>query len=119
MTDLGTLGRKKARQVTTIDKTEHYYDLEAKRNNTAAYRDQLRTLLGRAKDVKDVLQIREQLNRVQSELDSLDGSINRLNGEIAKSRLELTIRKQRVLGPLGYVGYGIVWVIEKLFFIQQ
>jgi hypothetical protein len=113
--ELAMLGKEQRRSVNTMDKTTEFIDLEAKIKNTMAYRDQLRVLLSRAKDIKDVSNLQEDLNRVQSELDSLEGLMRLFKNDVAYSSIELTLEKQRTLGPIGYVFKGTFWVIGKLF----
>jgi len=72
-------------------------------------------LLGRAKDVADVLAIEKELNRIQSEIETQEAQLARLESEIAMSALSLNLERKHVLGPLGYLGYGIAWGITKLF----
>lgn len=115
---IAALGEEQRRRVNAVDKTLEYIDLEAKIKNTTSYRDQLRVLLTRAKDMKDILQIQETLNRTQAELDSLEGVMKQLKGDITLSKVNVSLQRERVLGPLGYVIAGAAWVVGKLFIIQ-
>ncbi len=66
-------------------------------------------------DVKDVIAIEEQLTRLQSEIDYIEGHLKKMKGKIELSYLELKIKEKIVLGPLGYVTKGVVWIVTKLF----
>jgi hypothetical protein len=115
---LAGLGDETSRQVSTEDVTDTVIDLEAILKNKIALRDRLRTLLQKAGNVQDVLTVEEQFTRVQSEIDSLEGQLKSLKSRARLASISLELTRPRILGPLGYVGYGIGWVIAKLFVIQ-
>ena len=115
---LAALGAEKNRSVSSQDVTESMIDMEARLKNAIALRDRLRTLLDRAKDVKDVLDIERELVRVQSEIDSMDGRLKNLRSQVQYATVSLYLERKTILGPLGYIGNGIMWVMEKLFVIQ-
>ncbi len=115
---LALLGVEKYRSLSSQDVTESVIDMEARLKNAIALRDRLRALLDRAKDVKDVLDIERELVRVQSEIDSMDGRLKNLRSQVQYATVSLSLERKRILGPLGYIGKGLMWVIEKLFVIQ-
>lgn len=115
---LALLGVEKYRSLSSQDVTESVIDMEARLRNAIALRDRLRALLDRAKDVKDVLDIERELVRVQSEIDSMDGRLKNLRSQVQYATVSLYLERKRILGPLGYIGKGLMWVIEKLFVIQ-
>ena len=80
--DLARLGEEKRRHVSSEDVTEKVGDLDAELANKKALRDRLRAVLGRAKDVKDVLSVENELTRVQTEIDSLEGRLKRVREDI-------------------------------------
>ncbi len=115
---LAKLGKEEHRYVATEDVTEKYIDTEARLKNAIALRDRLKALLNQAKDVKDVLEIEKELARVQGDIDSMDGRLKKLKEQVDYSVVELTLNQRKILGPLGYIVYGVAWMIEKLFVIQ-
>lgn len=119
MNAFAKMGKERERKVSVVDVTDSVIDLEAKLKNDLALRDRLRDLIRQAKQMKDILDLETQLTRVQTEVDSLEGRLKEIRGEVAMSALELTIDRRQILGPLGWIGYGIGWVIEKLVFIQN
>lgn len=116
---LGGLGDATQRSVSSSDVTEEYYDVDARLKNLAVLRDRLKELLGRAVDVKDVLAIETEMNRVQGELDSLQARMKALQGMVDLARITVNFERKRVLGPLGYVFKGIWLGIEKLFILRR
>jgi hypothetical protein len=118
MDAIGALGDERYRSVSAEDVTEEYADLEAHLRNDRALRDRLRKLLDHATKVEDVLAIEKELNRVQSGIEAMEGRLERLASQVELSALSVTLERERILGPLGYVGYGLWWAISKLFVIR-
>lgn len=116
---LEKLGKVTRRSVTGEDVTEQYIDLDARLKNAKALRDRLTQLLGKAKDVKDIIAIEAELNRIQTEIDSSEGRIKSLKSQADFATIELSLHRQRILGPLGYVFNGVVWTVRKLFVLRD
>lgn len=125
MAHLEGLGKLLRRNVAGKDVTDEAIDVEARLKNKRATRDRLRDLLGKAVEVKDVLMIETEFERVQSEIDSLEGRIKALQGQVEYATVVLRLEKapkppkKRILGPLGYLLQGSVWLVEKLFVIRE
>lgn len=111
-------GGLKNRELSSIDVTEQHIDIEAKLRNDIELRNRLRELLGKAVAVQDILNIETQLARVQGEVDSLEGRLKALRGNVEYAEVQITLKKERILGPLGLVLHGIWWAVRKLFVIQ-
>src|SRR5204863_4184026 len=122
---LARLGEERRRHVSSEDVTEKVGDLNAELANKKALRDRLRGVLARAKDVKDVLSVENELTRVQTEIDSLEGRLKKIRQDIGFSAISLTLdrpepeKKSEILGPLGYLYVGTKWFITKLFAIRS
>jgi hypothetical protein len=116
---LESLGTVTHRQLSSEDVTEQYIDVEARLQNKIALRDRLKELLQKATDVKDVLAIETELSRVQADIDSMQGRLKALKGQVDMATIHVTIKREQILGPLGYLFKGIWWTIEKLFVIQK
>lgn len=115
---LAALGAEDTRSLSSQEVTDQYIDTEARLKNAIALRDRLKVLLGQAREIKDVLEIEKELTRIQSEIDSMEGRLKKLKGQVDFAQIDLTLQRERVLGPLGYVVYGIGWLIQKLFVIN-
>jgi hypothetical protein len=113
---ISPLGTVKHKAISARDVTEQYADLESRLANDLALRDRLRKLLDRAESVEDVLSVELELGRLQAEIDSRRGRLERMRGQVALSTLSITLEKPRTLGPLGFVGVGAWTVLSKLFF---
>jgi len=118
MDRIAALGKEENRSTSASDVTDQYADLETRLHNNTALRDRLQQLLKRATKVEDVLAIEKELNRVQSEVEMMQGRLDRLKSQVALSSLSVTLKREVVLGPLGYAAYGLWWAISKLFVID-
>ena len=49
--------------------------------------------------VEEILAIEGQLTRVQTEIDSLEGRLKHLLGQVEMASIRLTVKAKRVLGP--------------------
>ena len=116
---IAKLGTLENRSIMASDVTEQHADLKTRLANDLALRDRLKLLLDRAKDVEDVLAIEKELTRIQSEIETMQGTLARLDSQIELSQLSVSLQRRRILGPLGYVSYGLWWGISKLFVIRS
>ena len=119
MSSLETIGTVTRRDISAEDVTEKYVDIDARLKNKIALRDRLKQLLDKATAVKDILSIETELNRVQSDIDSMTAQIKSLKGRADYATIDLTLSRKQILGPLGYLFKGLFWGIEKLFVIQE
>ena len=111
---LETVGKVTHKRISSDDVTSQHRDLTAELQNKIALRTRLRALLAKATNVKDILNIEKELARVQTEIDQLSQRLKSLNSKVALSTLSLTIKRQRIPGPLGIVSKGGGWVMGKL-----
>lgn len=119
MTSLESIGKVTSRRVSSEDVTEQYVDIDARLKTMVALRDRLRTLLDKAQNVKDILAIEKELGRVQGDIDSMQARLKSLKGKVDFASISVTVRRRRILGPLGYLFKGAWWTVEKLFVIQE
>lgn len=118
MDDIGALGRVYVRNLQGQDVTDQYTDLkirlESKEKLLARYRD----LLAQATNVREMLEIEQQIGRITEEIERIKGSLVYLDDRLDLATLSVTIEQRRVPGPLGAVFYGIGWGVSKLFLIR-
>jgi len=75
------------------DKTTQVVDTEARLKNLTAYRDSLRSMLGRSSlNIKDSVEVQEKLTDVQSELDAETTKRKMLANETEKIAVEIGFR---------------------------
>ncbi|MBF5006120.1 DUF4349 domain-containing protein [Diaphorobacter caeni] len=86
-------------QTSSEDKTGEVIDVEAQIKNRSEYRDSLRELL-REKDVKrkltDLMEIRDTLSQVQSEIDAAQAQRKVLEKDTAKQYVHMRFQPQQV-----------------------
>ena len=117
--ELCALGEIKYRIVSGEDVTAQYVDLQARLKSKKDLRIRYEALLAKAVDVKDLLAIETEINRVQTEIEQMEAQLKMMNGQIEYSVVRLSLSRAPVRGPLGFVFHGIGWVIEKLFVIRE
>lgn len=65
-----------------------------------------------------MLNIEKELARIQTEIDVIEGRRKTIIGNVEYSNVDITLKQKRVLGPLGYIGKGLFWVVGKLFVVK-
>lgn len=75
--------------INTNDVTDTYYDLETRIETKKILRDKLQGYLKQATNLKDMLEVERQLNEVQTELESIEGKMKRLSGQIDYSTITI------------------------------
>ena len=113
--ELGDVIRK---SLLATDVTAEVVDLDARMKNLVVTRDSYRQLLEKAVSVQDVVAVEKELSRVQGEIDSMEARLKGLRSRVALSEVKLELRKRRILGPIGYVGKRLWWLVSKLFVIS-
>ena len=116
--ELASVGDVESISFHSRDVTEQMVDIDARLKNLYSLRDKFRGLLQKASSVKDVLAIESELNRVQSEIDSIEGRRKSLTSQIEYSEVDIRIEKKTTYGPLGYLFKGLYWGVKKLFVLD-
>lgn len=111
-------GVVKSKSLSARDVTDEITDIEARLKNLYVLRDRFRLLLDKAEKVSEVIDIERELTRIQTEIDSIEGRRLKLKNQVAYSEAEIYIDQKTIYGPLGYAGYGLYWLAEKMFVIQ-
>lgn len=113
--------RSRAQQperVSSRDVTEEVTDIDARLKNLRDLRGRFREVLSKAEKIEDILNIERELARIQTEIDAIEGRRESLLGSVNESKIDLELNQKTLLGPLGYLGRGIIWTISKLFVIK-
>lgn len=95
MSQVGTFGRVTNRNVSSQDVSDNYYDLQARLNTKYILRDKLNSYLSQAKDIKDLLEIERQLNKVLEDIDSTESRFKRLAGQVDYSTIYVNMQFER------------------------
>jgi hypothetical protein len=113
------LGEVTHTRVAGEDVTERYIDVQARLKNKIELRERMRQLLQKATDIKDVITIESELSRIQTDIDTMEGTLKLLKGQVDYATIDVSLRRKKILGPLGLVFQGLWWGIEKLFVIRE
>lgn len=89
MSGIGTLGVMVSRNIYTNDVTEQFYDLQGRIQTKQILYDRLNSYLKDAKNMADLISIESELNKVKSDLESMQGQMNRLSNQINFSTLSV------------------------------
>lgn len=115
---LASLGEIRTKHLSADDVTSELIDLEAKLKNLVVIRDRFRALLNKAENIADIMEIEQQIARLQYEIDALDGRAKNLNTQARYADVKIQLKRKKIYGPVSYIAIGIWWAIEKLFVIE-
>lgn len=116
------------------DVTEEYIDLEAQKKSYEVQLAQYYVLIKKATKITDIIAVQQQIDRIQTELNRLEGRLKYLDSKIDLSTITITIREpepvhaetghsfisainQGIEGLLGIVDAVIIAAITFLPFI--
>ena len=104
LNSVGEFGTVKSKNISTQDVSEQFYDLEGRLATKKIMQERLQKYLTQAKDVKDMLQIEKELNNTISEIESMEGRMKRLSGQIEYSSVNIFLEL-----PYRTSDEGFVW----------
>lgn len=87
MESCGTLGKITNKSINERDVTDQYYDLKTRIENKRILVNKFQDYLKKASNIKEILQVESQLANATSELESLQGQMNRMTKEISFSQV--------------------------------
>jgi hypothetical protein len=85
------VGDVKSKHTSGEDVTEEYIDLKARLNNSERQEQRLLEILDMAKDVKEVLEVEQELWRVRSEIERLTGRIKYLENRVELATISVSL----------------------------
>lgn len=113
--DISKLGRITDKTIYGNDVTDEYYDYQIRLENATKARQKYLELLEKAENVEAAVQVEKELERLNGEIDSLEGKLNRFNHLSAYSTITIDLRQRKKLGILGYVSVGLYEGVRWLF----
>lgn len=84
---LAALGTITEKEIKAQDVTEEHTDLEIRLKSAKALLEKLLALLGKAQTVKEALEVEREIARVRTEIEQLEGKMNRLSNQVAFATL--------------------------------
>lgn len=91
MDSAGNLGSLKNKNVSSQDVSDQYYDLKARLETKKVLKNKLDGYLKQAYSMQDILKVERELNSVQSEIESMEGRLKRLNDQIDYSTINIYV----------------------------
>ena len=83
------------KHILARDVTDQFIDLETRLETKRNYLEKYRELLKQAKNVKELLEIEEQIRGLEEEIESTTGRLKYLSNQVDYSTLELMISKPK------------------------
>ena len=103
-------GQVISRSMSGQDVTEEYMDLDIRLKNLKSQEERYRELLDKADKVEEILKIENELNRVRTEIERLQGRQNYLDNQIAYSTITVEFRQPE---PLSSGTPGIIKAVRS------
>ncbi|MBQ2865903.1 MAG: DUF4349 domain-containing protein [Clostridia bacterium] len=90
---LSACGSVLSRYVYVDEVTDYYYDSEARLKSLQLQEEQLMELMGKADKLEVIIQLQQELSNVRYQIESIQGTLRRLDSQIAYSTVTITIRE--------------------------
>lgn len=90
---LSSCGAVLSRNVYVDEVTDYYYDSQARLNSLQTQEKQLLTLMEKAEKLDVIIQLQSELGNVRYQIESLQGTLRRLDSQVAYSTVNITIRE--------------------------
>ena len=110
-----TLGKVERESRTGTDITDQYRDNVLGLDNLKNVRNRYISLLDQANTVNDILSIEKELERVNFEIERLEGRIQNAQQSVAYSTITVRFRERTRPGPVGWIFYGLFQGVKWLF----
>jgi len=126
LNNVKTLGEINLESKEGVDITDQYRDNTISLNSLKAVRDRYTALLEKAEKVNEILVIEKELERVNLQIEQLEGKIRYAEQSVSYSIITVDLRREYTPepvkrtrpGPLGWVFYGLYHGIVWLFVWQ-
>lgn len=114
-----------SKSIQSQDMTGQYYDLDSRLKSKKAYLQRYTELLGKARNVKEILEIEEQIRVIQEEIDATAASLKSLSEQVAYSTLSVYLYQEQSNISIGADSFGTKlvdavrfgWMALETFFI--
>ncbi|MEW9095807.1 MAG: DUF4349 domain-containing protein [Clostridiaceae bacterium] len=123
--DLQSLGNITNQHINTTDITSQYFDTEARLKSLKIQEERLLELLKKSGELKDILEIEKELERVRYEIETLTGTLKKWNNLIEYSTLDINlyeVQKYKKANPLSLKDkayYGFISSVENVIYLLK
>ena len=83
------------KDISARDVTEEFVDLEIRLANKRKFNGRYAELLKKAGSVKEILEIEENIRKIEEEIESTEGRLRYLSDQVAYSKLTLTLTQEK------------------------
>jgi hypothetical protein len=94
MAELTLLGEVKSKNTNGNDVTEEYIDLESRISSSKAHEERLVAMYKNATNVKEMMNIENELSRVRSEIESMQGRLRYMDNRVEMSTITVHIYEE-------------------------
>ncbi len=108
-------GKVLTKNIKGTDVTGDFYDFKIRLENAKKTRDRYLQLLDKAVNVKDILSIEKELERMNNSIDFLEGKINKMSHQIQFATITVETSKEIKPGIVGSVFTEIYKGVKWLF----
>lgn len=113
--EISAFGKLKSKSISGQDVTEAYIDVSIRLENARKARERYLELLAKAENVEAALKVEVELERLNGEIESMQGRLNRFDHLSEYSTITVYMDKKVKPGVLGYIGIGLYKGIRWLF----
>ncbi|MFI5171687.1 MAG: DUF4349 domain-containing protein [Chitinophagales bacterium] len=113
--DISQLGKTEHQTITGSDISDQYTDFAIRLENAKEARNRYLELLARAENVSAALLVEKELERLNGEIDLLEGKIRNLDNMVTYSTITVYLNEKTKLGILGLAGFGLYEGVKWLF----
>lgn len=115
LNEIVKLGKVKKKSIYAEDITEQYTDFTIRLENATKARARYLELLAKAANVSETLLVEKELERLNKDIDLLEGKMNKMNHLLDYSTITVHIEKRVKPGPLGFVFKYLYKGVKFLF----
>lgn len=101
------IGAVEYKNISADDVTEEYTDVAIKLENKKIYLEKYRDLLKNAATTKDILEIQENIRKLEEEIDVAEGRLRFIDDRVNFSTLQLSLTKEKPRNSVtSKIGFG-------------
>lgn len=93
ITDAGELGNITRNESWGEDVSSQYFNTEARLKSLTIQEERLLTILSKAEELKDIIELERELSSIRYEIENLTGTLRKYDNLVAYSTLEMDIRE--------------------------
>jgi hypothetical protein len=116
--EIANIGKVKDKNVYAEDITEEYTDLGIRLENAEKARIRYLELLAKAENVEETLLVEKELERLNTDIDLLEGKINKLSHLEEYSTITVYVQEKVRPGPIGFVFKYLYKGVRYLFILD-